>query len=389
MTESRPSTTSKRRSGGRTRRRRIWISVIGVASLLTTMIAVQPAWAITFTVNSTADAVDINVGNGICRTSANTCTLRAAIQEANATLPGDTIQVPAGTYEITRAPAGDNGDDTGDFDIVSPLTIIGAGAAGHHHRRWTAAGRRPARTARPGPAAGDPRRTPATSPSPGSPCARATTSSTAAPYQTVSSGVVRLQDVTVLRQLRRASPAAASASTATAGSRSAARLIEGNATGGDGGGISNQHEVELTLTDTVADRQHGRCRRRRGSQRLQDPADRHPGHRLRQRRRTAAAVAYSPTPSGPATVRDTVFTGNAAGDPVSGDGGGGGLYARRRRRGRSSPAASFTANKAIAEGGGIAIHSGGRVTVTDTVVRDNHAEARRRRRREQRHAASP
>lgn len=42
------------------------------------------AAAAPFVVNSLADTWDANVGNGICRTSAGVCTLRAAIQEANA-----------------------------------------------------------------------------------------------------------------------------------------------------------------------------------------------------------------------------------------------------------------------------------------------------------------
>jgi CSLREA domain-containing protein len=37
----------------------------------------------TFTVNSTADTGDAKIGDGVCRTSAGVCTLRAAIQEAN------------------------------------------------------------------------------------------------------------------------------------------------------------------------------------------------------------------------------------------------------------------------------------------------------------------
>ena len=45
----------------------------------------------TFTVNSSSDQSDTNPGNGVCATSSLTCTLRAAIEEANA-LPGaDTI----------------------------------------------------------------------------------------------------------------------------------------------------------------------------------------------------------------------------------------------------------------------------------------------------------
>jgi CSLREA domain-containing protein len=44
------------------------------------LVVARYAGAATFTVNSTADRVDANVGDGVCRTSAGTCTLRAAIQ---------------------------------------------------------------------------------------------------------------------------------------------------------------------------------------------------------------------------------------------------------------------------------------------------------------------
>jgi CSLREA domain-containing protein len=54
-----------------------------------------PAWAggggVQFDVNSTADAHDANIGNGICATSGGVCTLRAAIEEANADLAVNTI----------------------------------------------------------------------------------------------------------------------------------------------------------------------------------------------------------------------------------------------------------------------------------------------------------
>ena len=90
----------------------------------------NPVSAASLTVNDTADRVDSQVGNGECRTSAGTCTLRAAIQEANA-LPGpDTITVPTGTYAIAIAPLGDFVVDPndGDFDITEPVTITGAGS---------------------------------------------------------------------------------------------------------------------------------------------------------------------------------------------------------------------------------------------------------------------
>jgi CSLREA domain-containing protein len=90
----------------------------------------------TFTVNSTADQVDDNPGDGACHTAAGTCTLRAAVMEANrATGLGATIVLPAGTYTRTLLPAGRNGDDSGDLDLTPPasgdpeIAIVGAGAA--------------------------------------------------------------------------------------------------------------------------------------------------------------------------------------------------------------------------------------------------------------------
>ena len=84
---------------------------------------------VTFTVNSTADAVDFAPGDGICETANGNgvCTLRAAVQETNG-LPGaDTIQLPAGTYTLTL-PGIDTTAAAGDLDILDDLTIIGVGA---------------------------------------------------------------------------------------------------------------------------------------------------------------------------------------------------------------------------------------------------------------------
>ncbi|MEP7358205.1 MAG: choice-of-anchor Q domain-containing protein, partial [Anaerolineales bacterium] len=88
----------------------------------------------TFTVNNTADiaANPADPDPSICRTATNntTCTLRAAIMQADRYLPGGvTIHVPAGVYTLTIPPAGPNDILTGDFNITNTLTIIGAGAA--------------------------------------------------------------------------------------------------------------------------------------------------------------------------------------------------------------------------------------------------------------------
>ena len=79
----------------------------------------------TFTVDSTSDTVDINIGNGICEDASGDCTLRAAIQESNALGGKQIIDVPAGTYAITIAGTGEDAGATGDFDIIGDLTING------------------------------------------------------------------------------------------------------------------------------------------------------------------------------------------------------------------------------------------------------------------------
>jgi len=81
-----------------------------------------------FAVNSTADAVDTVPGDGVCETASgnSVCTLRAAIQEANALAGDDTITLPSGTYLLALAGAGEDAAAAGDLDITSGLTINGA-----------------------------------------------------------------------------------------------------------------------------------------------------------------------------------------------------------------------------------------------------------------------
>ena len=52
-----------------------------------------------------------------------TCTLRAAIQEANANPGPDVIHVLPGTYPIEIAPINENAANVGDFEILDPVTI--------------------------------------------------------------------------------------------------------------------------------------------------------------------------------------------------------------------------------------------------------------------------
>jgi CSLREA domain-containing protein len=80
-----------------------------------------------FVVTSANDAVDANLANGTCATASGACTLRAAIQQANALAGLDTIQIPAGTYALAIRPQNQNLADTGDLDVTGPVTIVGAG----------------------------------------------------------------------------------------------------------------------------------------------------------------------------------------------------------------------------------------------------------------------
>ncbi len=91
------------------------------------LLGVSGAWGANFTVNSTADLPDANPADGVCAAADGSCTLRAAIMQANATTGADTITLPAGTYTLTRVGFDDNAS-AGDLDITESLTINGAGS---------------------------------------------------------------------------------------------------------------------------------------------------------------------------------------------------------------------------------------------------------------------
>jgi CSLREA domain-containing protein len=95
----------------------------------------QAAHASRLVVDSTADAPDVKPGDHLCVTAAATCTLRAAVQEADADGGPNTIFIPRGDYRLSIPPATEAGaagqDDAGkgDLDIAASLTIRGAGAS--------------------------------------------------------------------------------------------------------------------------------------------------------------------------------------------------------------------------------------------------------------------
>jgi CSLREA domain-containing protein len=68
--------------------------------LLGTLALAQAASAATFRVNSTVDSADANTADSVCLDILNRCTLRAAIEQANALGGPDQVILPPGTYAI-------------------------------------------------------------------------------------------------------------------------------------------------------------------------------------------------------------------------------------------------------------------------------------------------
>jgi hypothetical protein len=78
-----------------------------------------------FLVNTTADTVDAILGDGLAADASGNTSLRAAIQEANALGGSTIINLPAGTYSLTRT--GSESSAYNDLDITGNITIVGDG----------------------------------------------------------------------------------------------------------------------------------------------------------------------------------------------------------------------------------------------------------------------
>jgi CSLREA domain-containing protein len=102
-------------------------AVMRAVVLVLGIVSVPAAGAAVFTVNSAADEVDATPGNAVCATAGGACTLRAAIQEANALAGTDMVVLPAGTFRLTLIGAGEDLGATGDLDILQSVDISGAG----------------------------------------------------------------------------------------------------------------------------------------------------------------------------------------------------------------------------------------------------------------------
>jgi CSLREA domain-containing protein len=101
---------------------------VALLPLLSTLLA-PTASAANFTVNSLNDTPDANTSDGLCADAGGACTLRAAIQQANADPPGDVIGFGIiGTINLTSALP----------DLSKSMTISGPGGGQLTVRRGSA-----------------------------------------------------------------------------------------------------------------------------------------------------------------------------------------------------------------------------------------------------------
>ena len=98
------------------------LSALPAAALILLSIFSTRTHSAVFTLTSNLDVIDAAPGDGLCATPSKTCTLRAAIQEANASPGFDEIRLPPDKYSLKlRGGVVDDTAASGDLDIREPL----------------------------------------------------------------------------------------------------------------------------------------------------------------------------------------------------------------------------------------------------------------------------
>lgn len=101
-----------------------------VAILLALCLSPLTSAALVLEVDATKDLPDLVPGDGVCLTEADTCSVRAAFEEANAFAGPDSIVIPRGRYRLTL----------GSIEITEDLDVTGFSAkrtalqGDRHHR---------------------------------------------------------------------------------------------------------------------------------------------------------------------------------------------------------------------------------------------------------------
>jgi predicted outer membrane repeat protein len=105
------------------------VSPLARASIACVLLLLAPETALsaTFLVDTALDSIDASPGDGRCADAGNSCSVRAAILEANASPGVDEIRIPAGRYPITLL-GRDSEGLVGDFNVADDVRIVGGGA---------------------------------------------------------------------------------------------------------------------------------------------------------------------------------------------------------------------------------------------------------------------
>jgi len=105
-----------------------WLAIVGLTLWAFANPSASSAQA-EFEVDTEVDAVDGDPGDGVCETGDGDCSLRSAIQEANALPSDDSIVIPEGIYVLTIPGTDDDSGQSGDLDVLGDVVITGAGSA--------------------------------------------------------------------------------------------------------------------------------------------------------------------------------------------------------------------------------------------------------------------
>ena len=100
-----------------------------VVVLVLAALAPATAEASQFVVSTAEDTPDASLEGGLCSDVTGNCSLRAAVQQANAANDPDTIVLAPGLFELYEYGPAEDAALTGDLDITTPIAISGAGAA--------------------------------------------------------------------------------------------------------------------------------------------------------------------------------------------------------------------------------------------------------------------
>jgi CSLREA domain-containing protein len=104
------------------------LAFVVFAAVAVTALAAGRGLAATFLVTTTVDAVDADPGDGACATARGPCSLRAAVQEANALAGADRVILLPGVYPLSLLGSGEDAAATGDLDVTDTLTVRGLNA---------------------------------------------------------------------------------------------------------------------------------------------------------------------------------------------------------------------------------------------------------------------